>query len=66
MNSELLWQAFVDTGDPSYYLLYKTASDKEREEEKKKGGNAGDLPAASDDSGRELCLSARKRGWERT
>ena len=48
MNSELLWQAFVDTGDPSYYLLYKTASDKEREEEKKKGDNAGDLPAASD------------------
>ena len=48
MNSELLWQAFVDTGDPSYYLLYKTASGKEREEEKKKDGSGSDLPAASD------------------
>jgi hypothetical protein len=48
MNSELLWQAFVDTGDPSYYLLYKTASGKEREEEKKKNGGGDGLPAASD------------------
>ena len=47
MNSELLWQAFVDTGDPSYYLLYKTASGKEREENKN-DGSGGDLPAASD------------------
>ena len=47
MNSELLWQAFVDTGDPSYYLLYKTASGKEREE-KKNGGSGDGLPAASD------------------
>ncbi|MBQ3480850.1 MAG: hypothetical protein IJH48_00705 [Oscillospiraceae bacterium] len=48
MNSELLWQAFVDTGDPSYYLLYKTASGKEREQEQKKGGSGSELPAASD------------------
>ena len=48
MNSELLWQAFVDPGDPSYYLLYKTASGKEREEEKKKSGSGDGLPAASD------------------
>ena len=48
MNSELLWQAFGDTGDPSYYLLYKTASGKEREEEKKKNGGGDGLPAASD------------------
>ena len=48
MNSELLWQAFVDTGDPSYYLLYKTASGKEREAEKKKNGGGDGLPAASD------------------
>ena len=47
MNSELLWQAFVDTGDPSYYLLYKTASGKERDE-KNKDGSGSDLPAASD------------------
>ena len=48
MNSELLWQAFFDTGDPAYYLLYKTASGKEREEEKKKNGGGDGLPAASD------------------
>lgn len=48
MNSELLWQAFVDTGDPSYYLLYKTASGKEREEQSKKDGGGGETPAASD------------------
>ena len=45
MNSEIIWQAFVDTGDPSFYLLYKTASDKECEEKKKKDG---DHPAVSD------------------
>ncbi len=48
MNSELLWQAFVDTGDPSYYLLYKTASGKEREEQDRKNGGGSQLPAASD------------------
>lgn len=48
MNSELLWQAFVDTGDPSYYLLYKTASGKEREEQQKKEKTEGQTPTASD------------------
>ncbi|MBR0040083.1 MAG: hypothetical protein IJP64_01750 [Oscillospiraceae bacterium] len=48
MNSELLWQAFVDTGDPSYYLLYKTASGKEREQQQKKDGGADAGPTASD------------------
>lgn len=48
MNSELLWQAFVDTGDPSYYLLYKTASGKEREEQKRKNGGEDRPPAVSD------------------
>ncbi len=48
MNSELLWQAFVDTGDPSYYLLYKTASGKEREQQQKKDGGESAGPAALD------------------
>ena len=48
MNSELLWQAFVDTGDPSYYLLYKTASGKEREEKQKKGDGGEKPPVAVD------------------
>ena len=48
MNSDILWQAFVDTGDPSYYVLYKSASDKEREKKKKKEGGEGRMPAASD------------------
>ena len=48
MNSELLWQAFVDTGDPSYYLLYKTASGKEREQQQNKDGGENAFPAASD------------------
>ncbi len=53
MNSEIIWQAFVDTGDPAFYLLYKTASgkekaDREREEKKKKDGSAGRSPSASD------------------
>ena len=47
MNSELLWQAFVDTGDPSYYLLYKTASGKEREQQTKTG-DGGETQAVSD------------------
>ncbi len=48
MNSDILWQAFVDTGDPSYYILYKTASGKEREEQQKKESRDGQMPAASD------------------
>ncbi|MBR3184682.1 MAG: hypothetical protein IKF48_00955 [Oscillospiraceae bacterium] len=48
MNSDILWQAFVDTGDPSYYVLYKSASDKEREEKRKKEGGEGRMPAATD------------------
>ena len=48
MNSDILWQAFVDTGDPSYYVLYKSASEKEREGKRKKGGGEGHKPAATD------------------
>ena len=48
MNSDILWQAFVDTGDPSYYILYKTASGKEREQQQNKDRTEGQMPAASD------------------
>ena len=48
MNSDILWQAFVDTGDPAYYVLYKSATGKEREEKEKKNGESGQEPAASD------------------
>ncbi len=47
MNSELLWQAFVDTGEAAYYLLYKTASEREREEKKQKQKQSGGEKAPS-------------------
>ena len=48
MNSDIIWQAFVDTGDPSFYLLYKTASDKEREEKTRKDPEERRIGAATD------------------
>lgn len=48
MNSELLWQAFVDTGETAYYLLYKAAAEREREEKKKTDGGGQRAPTASD------------------
>ena len=48
MNSELLWQAFVDMGETAYYLLYKAAADREREEKKKQSGGEQLAPTASD------------------
>ena len=48
MNSDILWQAFVDTGDPAYYVLYKSATGKEKKEKEKKDGGTGQMPAASD------------------
>ena len=48
MNSELLWQAFVDTGEAAYYLLYKTAAEREREEREKKQNGEARQPVATD------------------
>ena len=31
MNKDPVWQAFARTGDPVYYLLYKTVQSKEKE-----------------------------------
>ena len=47
MNSDIIWQAFVDTGDPSFYMLYKTASDKEREEKERKDRGGWQTPTAT-------------------
>lgn len=30
MNKEQAWKQFVDTGDPSYYMLYKSMDGIER------------------------------------
>jgi len=46
LNSDLIWQAFSDTGDPMYYLLYKAAS--EKEEKHKRDAENGETPRASD------------------
>lgn len=29
MYSDAIWQAFAETGDPLYYLLYKSSAQKE-------------------------------------
>jgi len=34
LSTESIWQAFQETGDPVYYMLYKSALKKEEQERK--------------------------------
>lgn len=51
MNPETIWQAFSETGDPGYYLLYKAAEqgqsgDKGRDADREGDGARGQEPRA--------------------
>ena len=46
LKDDAIWQAFASTGDPLYYLLYKTAE--EREKKKKKSAAPGPAPRPAD------------------
>ena len=35
VTTDAIWRAFVETGDPVYYLLYKTAEDSKALKDKK-------------------------------
>ena len=43
MERDAIWQAFAETGDPLYYLLYKNTSDEHPiENGRKKSDRAGE------------------------
>lgn len=41
MQSDAIWQAFARTGDPVYYLLYKTVEEDKSGQKKNKTENKG-------------------------
>lgn len=45
MERDAIWQAFADTGDPMYYLLYKSTQDQKPEDKKRtRNEHPGELP----------------------
>ena len=34
MSADAIWQAFAETGDPLYYLLYKSAKNQEKNDDR--------------------------------
>ncbi len=51
MSQDAIWQAFAETGDPMYYLLYKSVrqrTENPKKKERKDDGAAGQLPRAED------------------
>ena len=49
MERDAIWQAFAETGDPLYYLLYKnTADEHPMENGRKKTDRTGDEPRPTD------------------
>lgn len=49
MKSDAIWQAFAETGDPVYYLLYKSLNGKDGPSKRK--NNAGHRAAGKDRNG---------------
>lgn len=45
MSADAIWRAFAETGDPVYYLLYKSAKDQSS------GGKKSDDRREADPSG---------------
>lgn len=50
MERDAIWQAFADTGDPLYYLLYKQSANRRPAEIKKKKSDnrSGEMPRPED------------------
>lgn len=49
MERDAVWQAFSETGDPVYYLLYKSMHDPKADtKEKKQNNRSGELPRPED------------------
>lgn len=46
MSTDVIWQAFAETGDPVYYLLYKSVADKAKVRQKKAENSGENVPAA--------------------
>lgn len=50
MERDAIWQAFAETGDPLYYLLYKNTEDQQNPAAcgRKKTDRAGEQPRPTD------------------
>ncbi len=49
MERDTIWQAFAETGDPMYYLLYKSTQDpKAKPRNNSKTDGNGDMPRSED------------------
>lgn len=46
MSTDVIWQAFAETGDPVYYLLYKSVADEANVRQKKTENGGENIPAA--------------------
>lgn len=51
MSKDAIWQAFAETGDPLYYMLYKATQDKPHHRsapQEKPGDMSKDMPRSED------------------
>ena len=49
MSQDAIWQAFAETGDPMYYLLYRSTKERQRQQkERNDDGAQGRTPRAED------------------
>lgn len=49
MSTDAIWQAFAETGDPLYYLLYTNVRERQRQKkDKTDDGAQGQQPRAED------------------
>lgn len=48
MNSDAVWRAFADTGDPLCYMLYKSVQRKGRPKDDKDKTGTGQQPSPED------------------
>ena len=48
MQTDAVWRAFAETGDPLCYMLYKSVQRKDRPKDDKDKGETGDMPRPGD------------------
>ena len=48
LQTDAVWRAFAETGDPLCYMLYKSVQRKGRPKDDKDKGEAGDMPRPGD------------------
>ena len=49
MSQDAIWQAFAETGDPMYYLLYRSAKERQRDKKDRTDDGAQGQPPRAED-----------------